>query len=78
MDSKRFPKSRQIHLFRTAFSKKMATLRLYAIDVVGDDNAFSFAQREQHRVFRKMPILFLAVNNIDRAIAQTQMPRLPE
>jgi hypothetical protein len=58
MDSKRFPKSRQIHLFRAAFAKKMATLRLYDIDVVGDDNAFSFAQREQHRGFGKCRSFF--------------------
>jgi PAS domain S-box-containing protein len=70
MDSKRFPKSRQIPLFRAALARKMVTLRPYDVVIVGDDNAFSFALEEQDRLFRQTPIVFLAVNNIERALAQ--------
>ena len=76
MDSKRFPKSRQIPLFRATLAKKMATLRPYDIVIVGDDNAFSFALEEQNRLFRQTPIVFLAVNNIERAVAQDKNPQV--
>jgi PAS domain S-box-containing protein len=72
MDSKRFSKSIQIPLFRAALEKKLATLRPYDVVIVGDDNAFSFALDEQNGLFRETPIVFLAVNNIERAIAQDQ------
>jgi PAS domain S-box-containing protein len=70
MDSKRFPKSRQIPLFRSILADKMSTLRPYDVVVVGDDNAFSFALDEQTALFRDTPVVFLAVNNIERAVAQ--------
>lgn len=70
MDSKRFPKSRQIPLFRSLLANKLASLRPYDVVVVGDDNAFSFALDEQTGLFRNTPVVFLAVNNIERASAQ--------
>lgn len=74
IDSKRFPKAKQFPLFRSALADKLRNLPRYDAVVVGDDNAFSFALEEQEGLLRDLPIVFLAVNNVARAIAQNNNP----
>lgn len=74
IDSKRFPKAKQIPLFKKALTEKLRHLPRYDAVIVGDDNAFSFALEEQEGLFRNLPIVFLAVNDIARAIAQNNNP----
>lgn len=74
IDSKRFPKARQIPAFRAMLTTKLQNLPRYDAVIVGDDNAFSFALDEQEGLFRDLPIVFLAVNNVPRAIAQNNNP----
>lgn len=74
IDSKRFSKAKQIPIFRANLAKKMQALPRYDAVIVGDDNAFSFALEEQDSLFRDIPIVFLAVNNVTRAIAQNNNP----
>lgn len=76
IDSKRFPKATQIPAFRTALAGKLKVLPRYDAVIVGDDNAFSFALAEQNGLFRDIPIVFLAVNNIAKAIAQNNNPQV--
>lgn len=74
IDSKRFPKAKQIPAFRNALAQKLKNLPRYDVVIVGDDNAFSFALGEQEGLFRDIPVVFLAVNNITRALAQNNNP----
>lgn len=74
MDTKRFPKSKQIPVFRSILAAKLKSLHHYDVLVVGDDNAFSFALEEQNGLFQDTPVVFLAVNNIERAVAQDKNP----
>lgn len=74
IDSKRFPKARQIPAFREMLTVKLQNLPRYDAVIVGDDNAFSFALEEQEGLFRDLPIVFLAVNNVARAMAQNNNP----
>lgn len=76
IDSKRFSKATQIPAFRAALAKKLKTLPRYDAVIVGDDNAFSFALAEQNGLFRNTPIVFLAVNNIAKAITQNNNPQI--
>ncbi|MFT5488026.1 MAG: PAS domain S-box-containing protein [Alphaproteobacteria bacterium] len=76
IDSKRFPKATQLPVFRTALAKKLKHLPRYDAVIVGDDNAFSFALAEQNGLFRDIPIVFLAVNNIAKAIDQNNNPQI--
>lgn len=76
IDSKRFPKATQIPAFRAALASKLTALPRYDAIIVGDDNAFSFALAEQNGLFRDVPIVFLAVNNIAKAIDQNNNPQV--
>ena len=76
MDSKRFSNANRIPVFRSNLAAKLKHLKPYDIIAVGDDNAFSFALDEQSGLFRNTPIVFLAVNNIDRATAQDLNPQI--
>ena len=76
IDSKRFPKAKQIPQFKKALTEKFRYLPRYDAVIVGDDNAFSFALEEQEGLFSDLPIVFLAVNNVARAIAQNNNPRV--
>jgi hypothetical protein len=76
IDSKRFPKAPPIPAFRTALANKLKKLPRFDVVTVGDDNAFSFALQEQGGFFRSIPQVFLAVNNIGKAIAQNNNPQV--
>lgn len=76
IDSKRFPKATQIPAFRIALANKLKKLPRYDVVIVGDDNAFSLALQEQDGLFRGIPLVFLAVNNIAKAIAQNNNPQV--
>jgi signal transduction histidine kinase len=76
MDTKRFPEDTQVARFRTMLAQKLAVLDRYAAVIVGDDNAFEFALAEQDRLFAGLPIVFLGVNNVARALEQNANPRM--
>ena len=74
--SKRFPKAPPIPAFRTALANNLKKLPRYDVVIVGDYNAFSFALQEQGGLFRSIPLVFLVVNNIGKAIAQNNNPQV--
>ena len=76
IDSKRFPKAPPILAFRTALANKLKKLPRFDVVTVGDDNAFSFALQEQRGLFRSIPRVFLAVNNIGKVNAQNNNPQV--
>ena len=76
MDTKRFPKTTRLPAFRIDLANKMQDLPSYDTVIVGDDNAFSFALSEQNNLFRGIPIVFLAVNNISKAVSQNNNPQV--
>ncbi len=74
MDTKRFPGEENIKSFYSLLSTKLAKLPAYDAVIVADDNAFSFAIQYQHKLFDRLPIVFLGVNNIDLAFEQQNNP----
>ena len=76
MDTKRFPRAMRSPEFRVALANKLETLPRYDSVVVGDDNAFTFALKEQNRLFSGTPIVFLGVNNTAKALAQNANPQV--
>ena len=70
MDTKRFPMAVIGPRFRAALALKLAALPRYDIVVVADDNAFDFALDNRDSLFRGIPIVFLGVNDKQKALAQ--------
>ena len=76
MDTKRFDKTDRARRFGEALRGKLRHLPPYDAIIVGDDNALEFALKEQNGLFRDIPIVFLGVNNIARALAQDENPQV--
>ncbi len=79
MDTKRFPDAENKQSFRTRLASKLRKTderRKPDLIVVGDDNAFEFALKEQNELFKDLPIVFLGVNNASRALEQNSNPRV--
>lgn len=70
MDTKRYPQKENLEDFRKSLSRKLGDGREYNVIVVADDNALIFALEQQDKLFKDKPIVFLGVNDIDRAMAQ--------
>ncbi len=67
MDAKRFHHSDDVELFYNLIAYKMNKLEPYDVIVVGDDNALQFAMDYQEELFSEIPIVFLGINDFDRA-----------
>ncbi|MDF2615004.1 MAG: diguanylate cyclase protein [Clostridia bacterium] len=67
MDSKRLDTARHRILFYEVLKNKIDNLEPYDAVIVGDDNALQFAMDYQKLLFDKTPIIFLGINNLDRA-----------
>ena len=76
MDSKRFPDQENLDSFYQVLSTKLSRLEPYDILIVGDDNALLFALKYQQELFAALPIVFLGVNNLDRAQEQNSTPQI--
>lgn len=74
MDTKRFPSSETIELFRKQLSYKLQNSERYDVLVVADDNALTFALDNQSTLFHQLPVVFLGINNIEKALQQNQNP----
>ena len=68
MDTKRFPSAENVASFRNHLIQKMNQIAPPDVVVVADDNAFEFAIGEKDGLFASIPIVFLGVNNVERAI----------
>ncbi|MGB8452316.1 MAG: hypothetical protein WCD89_08290 [Anaerocolumna sp.] len=67
MDTKRFDTKEGIKLFYNLLKYKMENLEPYDAVIVGDDNALQFAMDYQDDLFKGLPVVFLGVNDYDRA-----------
>ena len=74
MDSKRFPDSENLDAFYHSLSNKLSKLEPYDILITGDDNALSFVIERQEELFLHIPIVFMGVNNLAKAMEQNSNP----
>ncbi len=76
MDTKRFPDTDNVERFREYLEFKLSKSKPYDVIILGDDNALLFGLAEQNRLFKDKPIVFLGVNNVERALAQNTNPQI--
>ncbi|WMJ87874.1 EAL domain-containing protein [Anaerocolumna sp. MB42-C2] len=67
MDTKRFDTKENERLFYNLLKYKLHNLKPYDAIIVGDDNALQFAMDYQNDLFHGLPIVFLGVNDYNRA-----------
>jgi diguanylate cyclase (GGDEF)-like protein len=67
MDSKRFSDEKSREVFYDLLKYKMSNLSPYDAIIVGDDSALQFAMDFQDDLFKETPIVFLGINNFQRA-----------
>lgn len=74
MDSKRLLDKTSEENFRRMFSYKLSKRRPYDLVMVSDDNALNLALAHREELFPRTPIVFLAVNDVQKAIALDDDP----
>ena len=75
MNSKKYADLTSLNLFKKQLTHKISTNDYhYDAIITSDDDALIFAMKEQHKLFNKIPIVFLAVNNLDLALQQNNNP----
>ncbi len=67
MDTKRLYTEENYANFYQSIAYKMAELDPYDLVLVGDDNGLQFVMDYQEELFEDMPIIFFAVNSLERA-----------
>ncbi|PKM51450.1 MAG: diguanylate cyclase [Firmicutes bacterium HGW-Firmicutes-7] len=67
MDTKRFDTDVNKGLFYKMLKYKLDNLPPYDAIIVGDDNALQFAMDYQEELFNEIPIVFLGINDRERA-----------
>jgi len=65
-----------LNTFGTGSTYKLSLADPYDVIIIADDNALLFALEEQRRLFKDIPIVFLGVNNIDKAVQQNDNPQI--
>lgn len=76
MDTKRFPHKEQWTIFKSTLRYKLNHTEPYDALIVADDNALIFAIEQQNKLFKDMPIVFMGINNIEKAIEQNNNPQI--
>ncbi|MBN2595891.1 MAG: PAS domain S-box protein [Marinifilaceae bacterium] len=76
MDSKRFTDPETYDLFYKSLKNKLANSIKYNAILIADDNAFKFALQYEDELFKNIPIVFLGVNNIEKALQQNANPNV--
>ena len=71
MDSKRFTDPETYNLFYKSLKNKLEKSIKYKVILTADDNAFNFALQYEDELFKNIPIVFLGVNNIEKALQQS-------
>ncbi len=74
LDSKRFNDSIIYTLNSQLLSHKLSKGLKYKAIIVSDDNALDFVLQRQKHLFNGVPIVFLGINDINKAILQNQNP----
>lgn len=76
MDTKRFDTSESNQLFYDLIKYKIDHLDPYDAVIVGDDSALQFAMDYQTDLFKDLPIVFLGVNDYERAALAGANPNI--
>ncbi|WP_432666425.1 ABC transporter substrate binding protein [Wukongibacter baidiensis] len=74
MDSKRFFTDENLNNFYKLLEYKLSNQEKYDAVIVSDDNAYNFILKYQNQMFNKTPIVFLGVNDIDKALEANNNP----
>lgn len=74
MDSKRFPSEENIRNFYNLLKYKMQNLPPYDAIIIGDNLALDFALTYQEELFHQIPIIFLGIDDLQRAEEAAQNP----
>jgi PAS domain S-box-containing protein len=72
MDSKRFQDEKTKDLFTQTLIHKLSHRNNYNVIIVADDNALEFALDYQDSLFKELPIVFLGINNKQKALLQEE------
>lgn len=75
MDSKRFYTPQNLSNFYTLLKYKLSRIPPYDLIVAADDNALDFVV-EHEELFPSQPIVFLGINDLDKAKNISQNPRI--
>ena len=70
MDCKRFTDTETYDLFYKSLKNKLAKSIKYNAVLTADDDAFNFVLKYENELFKNIPIVFLGVNNIKKALQQ--------
>lgn len=70
MDTKRFPEKENWDNFTKSLTYKLSKVPKYDAIMVADDNALIYGLQQQDSLFANTPIVFLGVNNVERAKIQ--------
>ena len=74
MDSKRHSDESYMKQLHGLIKEKISQRPPYDVILVSDDNALTFAVKYQKDIFKEIPIVFMAVNNVDKAIKMDGNP----
>lgn len=74
MDTKRFYTDENINNFYKSLKYKVENMDPYDAIIVADDNALNFISEYQDELFKKIPIVFMGINNLENAIKASENP----
>ena len=74
MDTKRLNTAEQRGVFRDHLAHKFSMLPRYDVVLVGDDNALQFVMEERNTLFADIPVVFLCINDLNRALLASEDP----
>lgn len=73
MDTKRLYTEENIHNFYETLSYKLEMLPQYDVIMVSDDNGFDFVLEYGETLFSDIPVVYLGINNIEKAIKASEL-----
>ncbi|SHH94191.1 ABC transporter substrate binding protein [Clostridium grantii] len=76
MDFKRFETETNLSNFYNSLKYKLEQLEKYELVIVTDDNALDFAMEYNEELFKDTPIVFLGINNHQKAVNASINPNI--
>ena len=74
MDMKNYNTPENIGLFHDRLRYKLSHHQPYTVIITGDDAALDFVLTYQNELFQKVPIVFMGINDLDRAARAARNP----
>ena len=76
MDMKNFNTTKNVSLFYDQLKYKLSNHERYMAVITGDDAALEFVLLYQHELFEGIPIVFMGINDFDRAEYAAKQPNI--